>query len=204
MGDQQLSISEIYKQHDIYKRLEISNHGNIRDFKTKRPKYWNVNKQGYRVVQVKVEGKRKTLKVHRLVAEMFLDPPKEELILKCSLEHWNKVLVKHLDNNKTNNHISNLQWCDLKDNTNQAWVDGLIRPRIGSSNGRSKLTESVVHKVCQDFEKGMMPKEAVDKHGISMQQATKIRAGIQWKHVWSQYSITVNRRDKSSTTSRKA
>lgn len=204
MGNQQLSISEIFLQHPTYPQLEVSDLGSIRSSVTKKPRYLLENAQGYLVVQVREGGKRKTLKVHRLVAETFLPKPDEHLTEKCSTEHWGEVIVKHLDNDKLNNTVSNLAWSDLKGNTRQAWDDGLITAKLGEDNGRATLTETQVHALCLDFEAGMQPKEAAVKHKVSRQQASKIRAGIQWKHVWRQYKITVNRRDKSSTTSRKA
>lgn len=202
MDNQQVSNStEQYKQHPTYSRLEISNLGNVRCFKTKKQRYTRVNKQGYLSFTYKINGKPKLLKVHRLVAEVFLPPPPDYLVEKCKSEHHGKVLVKHKDNNKLNNVVENLEWSDLKGNTQQAWADGLILPRKGQENGRAVLTEEIVHKMCEDFQTGMMPKEAVEKYGVSVQQATKIRAGFQWKHIWSLYEIKVNRRVKTSTIS---
>lgn len=200
MDNQQVSISEIYKVYPEYPTLEISNQGNVRYAENKRSKYLGVNAQGYKYFQIRVCGKLVTLKVHRLVAELFLEPPSKELVEKCSKEHWGKVLVKHLDNDKSNNSVSNLEWSDLKGNTRQAWDDGLIKGRKGSSNGRSVLNEDTVHKICKAFEDGMQPKEAVEVFGISRAQATKIRAGFAWKQISCLYNIDVNKRDKTSTT----
>jgi hypothetical protein len=107
-----------------------------------------------------------------------------------------------LDNNKLNNFYLNLQYCDVKTNTQQAWDDGLIPALKGTRNGRSILSEDIVHLMCKAFEDGMMPKESCTVFGCSMQQATKIRAGFQWKHVSCHYNIKVNRRVKTSTISR--
>lgn len=201
MGNQQESTSEVYKQHREYGKLEISNYGNVRNSKSKKPRYTSVNKQGYPTVQIKRGGKVKTLKIHRLVAELFLPPPSEELIEKCSKEHWGVVLVKHLDNNKCNNHVSNLEWCDLKSNTKQAWDDSLITGLRGSENGRATLSEESVHELCKFFEAGGTPKDAARIYNCSRQQASKIRAGIAWKHISAQYNIRPLRpKGKSSTT----
>lgn len=105
-------------------------------------------------------------------------------------------IVRHLDNDKTNNHCTNLEWCSNDTNYRQAMSDGLIPALKGELNGRSVLTEELVHKLCQFFEQGGMPKMATELFGVSQQQATKIRAGFQWKHIWCQYNITVNRRRK--------
>ena len=204
MGNQQLSTFEIYKQHPLYPRLEVSNFGNVRDTKSGNPRYTKDNAQGYLYLQVRVDSKRVTLKIHRLVAELFLPEPSAELLVKCAGEHWGKVLVKHKDNNKHNNHFSNLEWSDLLGNTRQAWFDGLIESKIGEANGRAVLNEAIVRNLCIAFEYGMTPKKAVEVFGVSRQQATKIRAGFAWKHIWCEYDIKVNRRGKSSTTSREA
>lgn len=197
MDNQHVSYSETWKVYEYNLRYEVSDKGNVRCARTNKIKRLSVNKQGYYEIQFKVNSKRFSKKVHRMVAETFLQEPSKELHEKCSNEHWKRVLVKHKDNNKLNNCVENLQWCDLKENTMQAWKDGLITPLKGSENGRAKLDERTVESMCKDFESGMMPKEAVKKYGVSQQQATKIRAGIQWKHVWSKYNIQVNRRNKN-------
>ena len=184
----------MYKTLEEFPKYEIDAYGNIRNKISLKPKNTYVNKQGYMAVIFYLDSKRYNKKVHRLVAEYFLEPPSKELLYKCEREHHKKVLVKHEDNNKLNNHYSNLQWCDLAENTKQAWDDGLIPKPKGELNGRSTLTEGLVHKVCKFFEDGGKPKDAVIKYGISRQQATKIRAGFAWKHISELYNIKVNKR----------
>lgn len=194
MDNQQRNTLEIFKQVASWPSLEVSNFGNVRSSKTKVLRYLGTDKRGYKVVQIKRCGVRHTLKVHRLVAECFLEPPSAELVDKCRGEHWGLVLVKHLDNDKTNNRVDNLEWSDLSGNTSQAYNDGLIPPRKGESNGRAVLSEELVHRICKSFQEGMMPSEAIKVYGVSRSQATKIRAGHQWKHIWEQYDIKVSRR----------
>lgn len=203
MGNQQVSYTEeIFIQHPKYTRLEVGCFGTVRDVKSKTKRYYSLNKLGYYTIIYKINGKRHCLKVHRLVAEMFLPKPSKYLEDKCKTEHHGKVIVKHLDNDKRNNRYDNLEWSDHYGNIRQAWEDGLIPSLKGERNGMSILTEDLVHKICKDFQDGMMPKEAVEKYGISKQQATKIRAGFQWKHISCQYDIKVSRRVKTSTISR--
>lgn len=75
--------------------------------------------QGYPIVCLYVGRKRKTLKVHRLVCEAFHENPD------------NKPCVNHIDENKTNNCASNLEWCTYAENTNH-----------GTRNARSAETKS--------------------------------------------------------------
>lgn len=58
-------------------------------------------------------GKRKDFKAHRLVAEYFIDNPNDYPI------------VNHIDGNKANNHIENLEWCTYSQNNIHAYKNGL-------------------------------------------------------------------------------
>ena len=64
------------------------------------------DKDGYFQVNLYKNGKRKTYKVHRLVAETYLPNPE------------NLSQINHKDENKTNNCLQNLEWCDAKYNNN--------------------------------------------------------------------------------------
>lgn len=59
----------------------------------------STQKSGYKFLSLQVGGKVKTLRVHRLVAEAFVDNP------------HNYPEVNHIDEDKSNNAASNLEWC---------------------------------------------------------------------------------------------
>ena len=63
-------------------------------------------RDGYMIVNISVNNKCKTYKVHRLVAAAFLENPQ------------NLPQVNHKDENKMNNVVSNLEWCSSKYNNN--------------------------------------------------------------------------------------
>ena len=65
---------------------------------------------------------KKTVKVHRLVALAFIP----------TIE--GKTQVNHIDGNKQNNHVSNLEWCDNAENQTHAYVTGLEKPMCGDDN----------------------------------------------------------------------
>ena len=69
--------------------------------------------RGYQDIQLSKEGESKMFLVHRLVAETFLDNPE------------NLPIVNHIDGNKSNNNIGNLEWVSNSDNINHAISTGL-------------------------------------------------------------------------------
>jgi hypothetical protein len=86
------------------------------------------------------EGVIKTTKIHRMVAQAFIPNPEF------------KVQVNHIDGDKQNNRVDNLEWCTHKENFNHAVMVGL-RP-IGEEHGRHKLTWVDVDKIRHDHIKG--------------------------------------------------
>lgn len=75
-------------------------------------------KFGYVYVWLQVQPKPRNCTVHRLVAEAFLPNPD------------NKPQVNHIDGNKTNNNLANLEWATAAENNNHALVTGLRVPDI--------------------------------------------------------------------------
>ena len=193
----------MYKALIEFPRWEINEEGHIRNVKTKADKFVYVSVQGYMTSNFKKKGKSVSRKIHRLVGELFLPEPEAWLLELCKSKWPYKVCINHIDHNKLNNCVDNLEWCDVAYNNQAAITAGVVPLMTGERNGRSVLTEELVHQICKSYENGMMPKEAVEVYGISQQQATKIRAGLNWNHVWKQYNIKVNRKErlpKSSTT----
>ena len=81
------------------------------------------DQDGYLLVNLYKNGEKKMCKVHRLVAQAFIQNPD------------NLPQVNHKDENKTNNYVQNLEWCDSKYNNN-----------YGTSNQRrsEKLSKPVL------------------------------------------------------------
>lgn len=89
-----------------------------------------LNVDGYPSVLLTNSGKRMTTRVHRLVAEAFIPNPE------------NKETVNHIDGNKENNNVSNLEWADRSEQMYHAYELGLKKPTAVSklstkiSNGK--------------------------------------------------------------------
>ena len=75
---------------------------------------------GYLVVNLRKQCKSDVRKVHRLVGEAFIENP------KCL------PFINHIDGNKKNNNVSNLEWCTAEHNNIHAYKTGLHKPRFGT------------------------------------------------------------------------
>jgi len=91
---------------------------------------FNISKDGYKRVKLKVYGEDKTIKIHRLVGIAFILNPE------------NLPQINHKDGNKLNNHVDNLEWCNNSYNQKHAWDNGLhtriIPPNISLTREQAK------------------------------------------------------------------
>lgn len=129
-------------------RYRIYVDGKIYDKLNRRFLKPHLNNSGY--LRVVLDDRRKYL-VHRLVAITFISNP-----------HSYEV-VMHMDNNKTNNHISNLKWRTHSENTKQAYIEGRLKNTfkkgignglIGDNNPRSKLSIKQRKKILKLYNTG--------------------------------------------------
>ena len=96
---------EVFRSINGYDNYAISSFGRIKNTKTGRILKGFDDGRGYVIVQLFKDGNRRNHKIHRLVANAFLDNPND------------KLCVDHKDNNKTNNNISNLRFATTKENS---------------------------------------------------------------------------------------
>ena len=163
---------------------EVSNLGNVRTitrfiansgkngmwYKSRILKF-NMDKDGYYTVALQKEGKVKRCKVHRLVLSNFSN---------CNSD----LQVNHIDGDKTNNCINNLEWVTSSQNIKHAYEIG-IKSQIGSKNNSSKLTEKQVVQICDFFKYTTFTnRQIADMFDIKSDETIrKIRKRLMWTHV---------------------
>ncbi len=135
-----IAEKEVWKDVVGYEHIfQVSNFGNVFSKRSNKKLKQQLHENGYLIFATKIEGKNKCFKVHRLVAEAFLDKPEEVLLKLAHKTKYGLVIVNHKDGNKQNNHVSNLEWSSHSLNTKHALEQNLIKPLKGSSNGNSKF-----------------------------------------------------------------
>ena len=82
--------------------------------------------QGYVMYDLFKDNKRKTVRLHRLVAEAFIPNPN------------NLPEVNHIDGNKENNTVDNLEWCTRGENIKHAYNKNLRSPAMKGCIERNK------------------------------------------------------------------
>lgn len=98
----------------------ISNKGECLNTKTGKFLKGQISNSGYLNYNLTFEnGERKRFYAHRLVAFAYLENDDKD-----------KTQVNHIDGNKLNNSVENLEWCTPKENTNHAIDTGLWKPKI--------------------------------------------------------------------------
>lgn len=99
-------MNEIWKDCVENNRFEVSNFGNVRNKKTKNFIKLFDNGRGYLTVGLWSDNNiiKKKFYVHRLVARAFIENPE------------NKLEINHIDGNKYNNNVDNLEWSTRSEN----------------------------------------------------------------------------------------
>lgn len=132
----------------------------------------------YRRVLISDKGKRYYRFVHRLVYETFKGEIPEGLF------------INHIDSNKLNNHIDNLELVSSKENI-QHYRNSVfykIHTR-GEDNGNSILNEDKIIEIYSLIKEGKTNTEIAKIYGVNHRTISQIKLGTRWKHLFNTHFI---------------
>jgi len=127
--------------------------------------------KGYCRIGLILNGKQKAYSVHRLVASAFIDNPN------------NYSQVNHIDGNKENNHVNNLEWCNQSQNMQHRIKILKQESKLkGNNNPKSKLTEDQVKQLPKLLQ--IMTKAAISRlWKVNANTLSEITSGRSWKYL---------------------
>lgn len=128
-------INQIPEYSEVNERYYITSEGNVlsRHKSVEKTLKNVIDKSGYYFVNLRGKKKNKIGKIHRLIALAFIENPE------------NKPFVNHIDGDKTNNSINNLEWVTNAENTNHAVRTGL------HNHGKAVLQLDMNNKILNRF-----------------------------------------------------
>lgn len=161
-----IEIYKRYKHSDYF----VSNLGNVQNIVTGLILKPTITR--YAHVVLYIGDKPKIHSVHRLVAELFIENPS------------NKPQVNHIDGNRANNTVTNLEWCTQSENQIHAFATGLQMSRKGEAHHNSRLSAEEVLQIKELLEsREYSGPEIAEAFGVQQQLISKINKGHRWSHI---------------------
>lgn len=172
---------EAWKNIPNYEDLyQVSNYGRVKSLKyddgvrkhmkTKILKQC-LNTNGYYIVNLN----NKSHRVHRLIAKTFISNPN------------NYPCVNHIDGNKENNRVNNLEWCTSSYNNKEAYRLGLKRPPMQGKKGEKFPKKMKKILMCDEkgkiIEKFWCLADIPRKYGYSRNEVSKCCRGLKDKYL---------------------
>lgn len=162
---------------------QVSNLGNVKSFSRVVPRKNGkkrvikgreltptLHKKGYYYVRLGAKGNQKHFYIHRLVATAFIPNP------------HNKPQVNHINGNKADNNVRNLEWMTAQENITHAFNEGL--GACGDRQRQAKLNPEKVKGIKTLLaQNNLSLKEIGNAYGVNYRTIHSIKIGWTWKHV---------------------
>lgn len=148
----------------------ISDMGEVRNDKTNKLLSQSIQ-QGYHHVTLNINGQQKRKRVHRLVAETFLDNPD------------NKPYVNHIDGNRENNCVNNLEWVTPTENTQHAVMAGLFKNTNKKAVNQYNLDGKLIFTYASITEASENTGTPAEKITMCCKRQRKTANDYQWRYV---------------------
>jgi len=130
------------------------------------------NAHGYRRINLKKDRIRLQIDIHILVARAFIPNPN------------GYPQVNHIDANRANNEVSNLEWCTQKMNSRHALELGLFKTTRGSERSTAKLNEDKVVTIREMYKTGLYTMcTLAQKFSVGKTTIRTIINRTKWAHV---------------------
>ena len=178
------------KEHEeIFKKIFINGHessysvsnlGNVRNDKFKRPLKPMKCGSGHLHVELYMCGKSKRFLIHKLVAEYFCDNRGEKYMDE----------VHHIDSDRENNAYWNLIWCSSKEHREIHKQIGYYNPVMGDNHPSTKIKDEVINNIFIDMSNGMSNKDIALKYNLNPCYISLLRSGKMRKNISNNYDIT--------------
>ena len=146
----------IEKEIEGFENYIICTDGTVHNKKGHNISRWKDN-VGYLQVKLSKEGKWYYKRVHRLVAEAFIPNPN------------NLKQVNHIDGDKTNNEVSNLEWIDNKNNTQHGYDNNLYHSK--HRNIKIEVYDKITHQLINTYKS---IRETANKLNINRKTLSRI------------------------------
>ncbi len=125
---------------------------------------------GYLEVACRTNGERKKFSVHRLIGLAFVPG------------YFDGATINHINGNKLDNRVDNLEWVSLAKNTSLEWATGLIDLR-GENQPGHKLTSQQVRIIRKGLACGLTCGELATLCSMSTSLIDLIKRGARWQHL---------------------
>lgn len=149
-----------------FNKYSISKNGEVRHDRLGRIKKNYLNKNGYWAVCLMRDGAGKsTVEVHRLLAKAYIPNPQ------------NKPTVNHIDGDRSNLKLENLEWATYQENCNHGFS-------MGRRPGNDKISKDAVKKIREMYSTGRHTQEFIGrKFGVTQAQVSSIVLNKSWKNL---------------------
>ena len=163
-------MKEVWKDIAGYEGLyQVSNLGKVKSLARNKQLKFDYHKRGYQIVTLCNNKVRKRLQVHRLVASAFIENPNA------------LPQVNHIDENKRNNNVDNLEWCSNDYNNRYGTRDARMAAKhkkpicqYDTNNNFVKGYDSIIEAVKQnDF-----------KTGTSISECCRFKRKTAYGYIW--------------------
>lgn len=163
-----MDMKDITGYEGLYKISEDGYVFSVRRNKIMKP---SVDGWKYRQIYLSKSGITTRFSLHRLIAKYFIPNPE------------NKPNINHIDGDKGNNCISNLEWCTQSENIRHAFDNGLCKGLKGIDHPKNKLSELDVIEIRRISNLGL--KQSIIANIFNVNQGTiyGIVNRLIWKHI---------------------